>query len=172
MTDLTSMTLGERIRALRIEQKMTLTALAEASNISKGFLSQVERNKQDVPTTNILNIASALSVGVRYLLQGLNMYNAVITGLDKSSTVLPLTVDDPIDHPKHYTHGQIECIDIIESLNLGVGFCLGNAIKYIVRHDIKNSTIEGRICDLRKAIWYINRIIQKLEKMLPKKEGV
>jgi hypothetical protein len=38
-----------------------------------------------------------------------------------------------------------------------MGFCLGNAIKYIWRADLKNDAIE----DLKKAIWYIEREIQK-----------
>lgn len=38
-----------------------------------------------------------------------------------------------------------------------MGFCLGNAVKYIWRADLKQDAIE----DLRKAVWYINREIEK-----------
>lgn len=38
-----------------------------------------------------------------------------------------------------------------------MGFCLGNAIKYIWRADLKSDAIE----DLRKARWYIDREIEK-----------
>jgi len=42
---------------------------------------------------------------------------------------------DHINHPPHYTHGDIEPIDAIESWCLG--FCLGNVVKYIVELDAK-----------------------------------
>ena len=65
-----------------------------------------------------------------------------------------------IDHPAHYNVGKIEAIDVIDDWNLG--FCLGNAIKYIARagHKDPDKTIE----DLKKAVWYIDRHIQSLEK--------
>ena len=66
--------------------------------------------------------------------------------------------DDKVNHPSHYTSGKIEVIDFIESWNLG--FSLGNAIKYIARAPYKNDELE----DLKKARWYIDREIQRLEK--------
>ena len=65
---------------------------------------------------------------------------------------------DPVNRPKHYTEhpSGIECIQITEHMN----FCLGNAIKYIYRSGKKDNTIE----DLEKAIWYLNREIQRLKK--------
>ena len=65
---------------------------------------------------------------------------------------------DAVNKPKHYTGhpSGIECIQITESM----GFCLGNAVKYIWRADLKNDAIE----DLRKARWYIDREIDKREK--------
>ena len=67
--------------------------------------------------------------------------------------------DDPVNHPKHYTDGRIEVIEYIEDKNLG--FCLGNAIKYISRAGKKEKNKE--IQDLRKAMWYIERRIYELE---------
>ena len=68
-------------------------------------------------------------------------------------------VCDNVNHPSHYTFGKIEVIDFIEDQHLG--FHLGNAVKYISRAGRKNpgKTVE----DLRKAVWYINRQIQRLE---------
>lgn len=65
--------------------------------------------------------------------------------------------DDPVSHPKHYTSRKsgIECIDVTEEMN----FCLGNAVKYIWRCDEKGHPIE----DLKKAIWYIQREIDRRE---------
>ena len=70
------------------------------------------------------------------------------------------TQPDNVNHPDHYNHGKIEVIDFIEDQHLG--FHLGNAVKYISRAGRKNpdKTIE----DLRKAVWYINRQIQRLER--------
>ena len=67
--------------------------------------------------------------------------------------------DDQVNHPKHYTDGRIEVIEYIEDKNLG--FCLGNAIKYISRAGKKEKDKE--IQDLRKATWYIERRIYELE---------
>ena len=64
-------------------------------------------------------------------------------------------VNDPVNRPSHYTDGNIEVIDFIEDKNLG--FCLGNAIKYISRAGKKDKSKE--VEDLKKAIWYINRRI-------------
>ena len=66
---------------------------------------------------------------------------------------------DIINHPSHYTDGGIETIDFIEAKNLP--YHLGNAVKYISRawKKCQNNTTE----DLKKAAWYINRYISKLE---------
>lgn len=66
-------------------------------------------------------------------------------------------VDDPVDHPPHYTAhpSGIECIQITEHMN----FNLGNATKYIWRADLKHDAIE----DLKKARWYLEREIARRE---------
>ena len=65
---------------------------------------------------------------------------------------------DMVNHPPHYiSHPSgIEAIEICEHMS----FNLGSAIKYLWRTDLKLDTIE----DLKKAVWYINREIQRLEK--------
>ena len=67
-------------------------------------------------------------------------------------------VHDPVNHPSYYTEGKIETIDFIEDKKLG--FCLGNAVKYIVRAGKKDPDKE--VEDLKKAIWYINRQIKQI----------
>lgn len=69
-------------------------------------------------------------------------------------------MNDPVNHPSHYTDGGIEVIDYIEAK--GLPYHLGNAIKYISRAGKKDpgATVE----DLQKAVWYINRYIQLLGK--------
>ena len=67
-------------------------------------------------------------------------------------------MNDPVNHPKHYTShpSGVECIQITEHM----GFCLGNAIKYIWRADLKGNDIQ----DLEKAQFYIQREIDRRAK--------
>jgi hypothetical protein len=76
----------------------------------------------------------------------------------KKEKKLSSSAHDPVNHPKHYTEhpSGIECIQITEHM----GFNLGNALKYIWRADLKNNAVE----DLQKAVWYINREIDKRSK--------
>lgn len=67
--------------------------------------------------------------------------------------------NDTINHPAHYTTGNIEVIDFIEDKKLN--YLRGNVIKYISRAGIKDKSKE--LEDLKKAAWYLNREIQKLE---------
>jgi len=62
-----------------------------------------------------------------------------------------------VNHPKHYNTGKIEVIDAIEEWEMG--FCDGNVIKYVARHRHKGKPIE----DLKKAKWYLERLIQQYE---------
>ena len=76
-------------------------------------------------------------------------------------------VCDNVNHPAHYTFGNIEVIDFIEDKKLG--YHLGNAVKYISRAGRKDParTVE----DLRKAAWYLNRQIERLEGSLGGQNG-
>jgi hypothetical protein len=67
---------------------------------------------------------------------------------------------DLVNKPPHY-QGEVEAIDSIKaamSYEAFKGYCQGNALKYIIRYDRKNG-----VEDLRKAEWYINRLIKHLE---------
>lgn len=68
---------------------------------------------------------------------------------------------DSVNHPAHYTQGRFETIDVIED-TLGdpgfEGYCVGNALKYLSRYKYK-----GGVEDLRKARWYLDRLITTLE---------
>ena len=61
-----------------------------------------------------------------------------------------------VNHPKHYNSGKIEVIDAIESWRMG--FCDGNVIKYVARHKFKGKPLE----DLKKAKWYLERLIKEV----------
>lgn len=69
-------------------------------------------------------------------------------------------MSDAVNHPPHYTAGGIEAIDVIEAW--GLGFCLGNTVKYISRAGRKDPAKLAE--DLRKAAWYLQRHIDTLEK--------
>ena len=67
------------------------------------------------------------------------------------------TENDPVNHPTHYNShpSGVECITITEHMN----FNLGNAVKYLWRSGHKN-----QIEDLKKAVWYIEKEIDRLER--------
>lgn len=67
-------------------------------------------------------------------------------------------MDKKVNHPAHYNSGSIEVIDAIEAW--GLGFLEGNIIKYIARHELKGTPLQ----DLKKAKWYLNRLIKNKEK--------
>ena len=77
----------------------------------------------------------------------------------KLSEELKLKDSDSVNHPKHYTDGKIEVIEYIEDKKLG--FCLGNAVKYISRAGKKDPYKE--VEDLMKAVWYIKRRITEIK---------
>lgn len=64
---------------------------------------------------------------------------------------------DAVNKPKHYnTHPSgVECIQVTEHMNFNVG----NAVKYLWRYEGKNG-----LEDLKKAAWYVNREIKRMEK--------
>lgn len=69
---------------------------------------------------------------------------------------------DMVNHPKHYTQGGIECIECIKAAvtnKVGIeAVCVANVIKYLFRYEEKNG-----IEDVRKAKWYIERLLKELE---------
>lgn len=71
--------------------------------------------------------------------------------------------EDLVNHPEHYkAKNGMEAINVImaytEGLTGELAFDQGNAIKYVLRWPKKNGAE-----DIRKAIWYLNRILEKLE---------
>lgn len=73
-------------------------------------------------------------------------------------TIREIPMYDPVTKPKHYNihPSGVECIQITEHMN----FCRGNAIKYIWRAGDKGNEIQ----DLEKAVWYLNKEIERLKK--------
>lgn len=85
---------------------------------------------------------------------------------DDIEVVLPLEkapkeLIDNVNHPNHYTQGKYEVIDYIEdklSKEELQGYCVGNVLKYVSRFKHKNG-----LEDLKKAEWYLNRLITNME---------
>ena len=71
---------------------------------------------------------------------------------------------DLVNSPSHYTQGSVECADVIEDAIKGApksiyGFAHSNALKYLLRLWYK----EDPLRDAKKAKWYLERLISKLE---------
>lgn len=68
-----------------------------------------------------------------------------------------------VDHPAHYggENNPYEVIKVLYAWGLDKSFCLGNAVKYIARHDKKGASLE----DLKKARWYLDEEIKQKERL-------
>ena len=66
---------------------------------------------------------------------------------------------DSVNHPSHYggADNPYETIKVIEAW--GLGFHLGNAVKYISRAGKKGDARK----DIEKARWYINRVLHRFD---------
>ena len=78
--------------------------------------------------------------------------------------VVDIPKNDMVNHPPHYqSESGLEVIDVIEAFTADLkgseAVCTGNVIKYTLRWKHKNG-----LEDLKKARWYLNRLIKKLEK--------
>lgn len=66
--------------------------------------------------------------------------------------------EEKVNHPSHYNFTKMETLDIIDNFSTHeeyVGFLKGNVIKYLHRYSHKNG-----VEDLRKASWYLNKLIE------------
>ena len=72
---------------------------------------------------------------------------------------------DPVNHPEHYiSETGLETIDVIEAFTFDLkgieAVCTANILKYICRWKNKNG-----LQDLKKAQWYLNRLIDRVESL-------
>ncbi len=72
------------------------------------------------------------------------------------------TKPEMVNHPSHYNQGGIECIEAMAAATVnkrGIeAICVSNVIKYLFRYETKNG-----LEDVKKAAWYVNRLIAELE---------
>jgi hypothetical protein len=76
---------------------------------------------------------------------------------DKFTGLEGLARREAVNHPSHYNTGKIEVIEAIEDWKLD--FHAGNVVKYVARHQHKKNPVE----DLKKARWYLDRLIERTE---------
>ena len=65
-------------------------------------------------------------------------------------------IDDPVNHPSHYTSGKVECIDAMERVfgkDAVINFAILNAWKYLWRRKGKGAEKQ----DVKKALWYFDK---------------
>ena len=122
----------------------------EARGIGIGELALVT----NVPYSNIKSFEDGT------LIPSLQVLKRISEALNIDYKELNIKEDkkEMINHPSHYNMGKYEAIDVIEDWNLG--FNLGNTVKYISRAGHKDNILQ----DLKKALWYLDREIKKIEK--------
>ena len=90
-----------------------------------------------------------------------NVANTLNVTIKKNDANVPKQTNeksDAVNHPSYY-QGKIEVIDFIE--DKGLGFNLGNCVKYISRCHLKHK--DNPVEDLKKARWYLDREIRNME---------
>jgi hypothetical protein len=124
---------------------------------SENVLELIERNKVN---ESDLKDADVESITIRQALQSIyDIPPQIKINSDKIKEV-----EDVVNHPSHYTDGNIEVMDFIEDKQLN--FARGNVIKYVSRAGKKDPNKE--LEDLLKSMWYLNREIERLKKLQDK----
>ena len=131
--------INEKIKHYREARGIGIGELALVTNVPYSSIKGFEDGTL-MPSLQVLKrISEALDID----------YKELNTEEDKKEMV---------DHPSHYNMGKFEAIDVIE--DWGLGFNLGNTVKYISRAVHKDNILQ----DLKKALWYLDREIKKIEK--------
>ena len=149
--DIMSNNIGLNIKKYRKEKGLTQTELADKLGKTLRTVQKYESGEILPSINNVYEIAEALEV----------FSNDIIGGVAKGFNFFDVDIEEKkemINHPSHYNQGKYEAIDVIEDWKLN--FNLGNTVKYISRAGHKDNIIQ----DLKKASWYLNREIERLEK--------
>lgn len=132
---------------------------------SKGYVSEYGEYIENMPKGTICSENTVLTIGPtipkKIIKEMPNQWKALYfeeigEACDK---LINTSKIDLVNHPPHYTSDKsgVECIEITRHRN----FNIGNAIKYLWRCGIKDNSKE--IEDLKKAVWYIEDEIKRLE---------
>lgn len=90
--------------------------------------------------------------------------DAIVVNASSLTGIIKTPAEDKVNHPAHYTQGAVECIDALEASMTPEefrGYLKGCQMKYVWRYRMK-----GGVEDLKKARWYLDRLIGKLEEVL------
>lgn len=90
--------------------------------------------------------------------------DAITMNASSLTGAIKTPAEDKVNHPAHYTQGAVECIDALEASMTPEefrGYLKGCQMKYVWRYRMK-----GGVEDLKKARWYLDRLIGKLEEVL------
>lgn len=131
-------------------------------------VEKIRRALLKYPKLKSSDLAKKIGVSVKdvynakYYINKLNKTNGyphLETPEEKEAFDVKVEVVEPdmVNHPPHYTEGGIETIDFIEAK--GFNYHLGQVIKYVSRAGKKNDALE----DLKKARWYLDREIGRME---------
>lgn len=130
----------------------------------KEILAQVEETTEPAAIANEIQEETSIKEVAQKVEE--NIQKAAIESAEKiklrqAVDEMMELVPDNINHPAHYNVGKIEVIDYLQDKmtpEMFEGFCAGNALKYLSRYRLK-----GGLEDLKKAKWYLNRLIQVME---------
>jgi len=104
-------TVGDRIRTLREKTGKTQDQLAEAAEISKGFLSDIENDKRNVSSKILLRIANELGASIDYLLRG-----EVKESAARQAVVIPPALSQAAEEMKLSYNETLELLDAHNSV--------------------------------------------------------
>ena len=127
---------GENIKRLRKKYNLTQTELANKIDRTLRTVQKYEAGETLPPVDIIYKINDIF--GGEFML------------------TFEIEEKEMVDHPSHYNQG-IETIEYIESWSMN--FNTGNVIKYVTRAGYKDNQLE----DLKKAMWYLQREIDRIE---------
>jgi len=158
----------EQVRRLlaanpKIKTEQVMAKLGIAKSYAYVLMSKARKNLADEVSQKYEEIRQDLAQGrAKIRMQSARQFNNLPEGMT-AAEVEEIVADvnqaiaqhDAVNHPPHYTAGGIETIDFIEAK--GLGYHLGNVVKYITRADHKGDRLEN----LKKAQWYLNREIEK-----------
>lgn len=131
--------LAKKIREIRKAKQLTMEEMGWRLGTGKSSVSMWESGKARPNSKRCKIIADMGGISLDEL-YGLNP-----------------DYDEMVDHPKHYTSGNIEVWDFI--IDQDLNYCRGSAVKYISRAGKKDDAIQ----DLNKAINFLKREIKRLE---------
>ena len=147
----------------KIKTEQVMAKLGIAKSYAYVLMSKARKNLADEVSQKYEEIRQDLAQGrVKIRMQSARQFNNLPEGMT-AAEVEEIVADvnqaiaqhDAVNHPPHYTAGGIETIDFIEAK--GLGYHLGNVVKYITLADHKGDRLEN----LKKAQWYLNREIEK-----------